>query len=329
MQHINASCSVHFDLISSNLALPFIAIAQSIGEERRENLQALRIVGVQDGASVSTSTGGRTRPVLTTTLAIVRSDSSAGRRGRASGRRGRGTGARGLGSSTSGGSSSSAAGRGGTAESRVERSNPDVGVDDIGTTGLRLDGLRVTRGCSAATTSSTRGTSRVCGVGAVEPEHVDGVVVPQTHHQDHTIPNCSTHVGQTAVFGEGGSLAKGGDLSSTEVGVDDISANSGDLGRRLGDDNAVLDVVTSDLGEGTGISAVASDELSHNGEWLGGVNSLAGAVEVSVTETVRVEITSVRVAGTSVTVATVGTTAGIGSANGLGGCIARMRSQGL
>lgn len=328
MQHINASCSVHFDMISSDLALPFIVIAHSMGEERRENLQALRVVRVQDGASVSTSTDGRTSPIYTTALAIVGSDSSAGRSGRGSSARGRGSAARGL---TSGGSRRAAGGGAArsTAKSRVERSNPDVGVDDIGATRLRLDGLRVTRGCSAATTSSTRGTGLVCGVGAVEPEHVDGVVVPQTHDQDHTFPNCSTHVGQTAVFGEGGSLVKGGELSSTEVGVDDISADSGDLGTWLGDDNTVLNVVTSDLGEGTSRSAVASDKLSHNGEWLGGVDSQAGAVEVSVTETVRVEITSVGVAGTGVTVTAVGTTAGIGGADGLRGGIARMRSQGL
>lgn len=131
------------------------------------------------------------------------------------------------------------------------------------------------------------------------------------------------------MVGEGGSLAKGGELSCTEIGVDDVAADSGDLGRRLGDDNAVLDVVTSDLGEGTGGSAVVSDELSHDGEGLGSVDGLAGAIEVSDTETVRVEVTSVRVAGTGVTIITVGTTAGITSANSLSGCIARVRSQGL
>lgn len=131
------------------------------------------------------------------------------------------------------------------------------------------------------------------------------------------------------MVGEGSSLAKSGDLSSTEVRVDDISADSGDLGRRLGVDNAVLDVVTSDLGEGTGGGAVVSDELSNNGEWLSGVDGLAGAVEVSDTKTVRVEVTSVGVAGTGVTIVTVGTTAVIASANSQTGCIARVRSQGL
>lgn len=237
------------------------------------------------------------------------SDSSASRG--AGSRGGRGLG----GGGAAGGSSRAATGARTTAERRIERTNPDVREGDIGAAGLGFNGLRVTRSGSAGTTSGAGGTSRVCRVGAVEPEHVDGVVVPQTHDQDHSSFHTSAHVCQATVFAEGGGLAKGGDLSSAEVRVDDISADSRDLGRRLGDDNAVLNVVTSDLGEGTGGGTVVSDELCHNGEGLGGVNGLAGAVEVSNTKTVRVEVTSIRVAGTGVTIGAVGTTAGISSAN--------------
>lgn len=237
------------------------------------------------------------------------SDSSAGR---GAGSRG----SRGLsGGGAAGGSSSASTGASSTAESRVERTNLDVRVDDIGAARLGFNGLGVTGGGRAGTTGGTGGTGLVGWVCAVEPEHVDRVVVPQTHDQDHTSFHSRAHVGQATVLGEGGRLAKSGELSSAEVGVDDISADSGDLGGRLGDDNAVLDVVTSNLRKGAGGGTVISDELSHNGEGLGGVDGLAGAVEVSVTETVRVEVTSVRVAGTSITIGAVGTTTVISSAN--------------
>lgn len=166
---------------------PIFVIAHSIGEGRSKHLQALRVVRVHDSASESTGTGSRTSPSLATTLTPVRSNSSssrsAGSRSRGLGGRGsRAHGSRGFG----GRGGSRASGRTSATESRVERTNLNVRVDDIGATGLGFKGLGVTRGCSAGATSSARGTSCVCGVSAVEPEHVDIVVVPQAHDQNHT-----------------------------------------------------------------------------------------------------------------------------------------------
>lgn len=303
---------------AANLALPPV-IALSIGKERTKHLQALRVVSVPDRASVSSSAGSRTSPSNSTTLSIVSSDSSSGSSaGSSSG-----------GLSGRGSSRAATSARASTAESRVEGTNPNVRVNDIGATGLRFNGLGVTGSCSAATTSGTGCTGLVCWVSAVEPEHVDAVVVPQTHDQDHTGFKSRADLGQATVVGEGCSLAKGGKLSGTKVRVNNISGDSGDLGGRLRDDHAILNVVAFDLRERTGRCTVGSDELGHNGEWLGGVNGQAGAIEVSDAKSVRVEVTSVRVAGTGVTVGTVGTTAVITGADSLGWCVTRVRSQGL
>lgn len=71
----------------------------------------------------------------------------------------------------------------------------------------------------------------------------------------------------------------------------------------VGDDNTVLDVEPLDLGEGTSVSAVGGEELSDNGEGLGGVDGLVGAVEGSVAHTVGVEVASIGVTEASVSVA--------------------------
>ena len=81
---------------------------------------------------------------------------------------------------------------------------------------------------------------------------------------------------------------------------------------RVGDDNIILDVESSDFTESAGGCAVSSDELGDDGEGLGGVDGFASSVEVESTHTVGVEIASIsitnrRVSGTNTAIGTAAT----------------------
>jgi hypothetical protein len=68
------------------------------------------------------------------------------------------------------------------------------------------------------------------------------------------------------------------------------------------DDYAVLDVDTVDLREGAGGGIVASDELSDDGQLLGGVDGLVWSVEGGVAHTVSVEIATIGITVSAIAV---------------------------
>jgi hypothetical protein len=85
------------------------------------------------------------------------------------------------------------------------------------------------------------------------------------------------------------------------VGLDGVvcGRDTWDVDVGVGDDNTVLDVETADLAESTAGGSGSSQELSDDGEWLGGIDGHARAIEVRDTIAVRVEIATALVANTS------------------------------
>ena len=81
-----------------------------------------------------------------------------------------------------------------SSEGRVDSTELNVRVRNRRAGILALDCGRGTRVRGARTTRSTR--SRIaggCGVGRVEPKHVDGVVVPERHDENHTTAHGGAH----------------------------------------------------------------------------------------------------------------------------------------
>ncbi len=74
-------------------------------------------------------------------------------------------------------------------------------------------------------------------------------------------------------------------------GVDGVDALDDRL--RVGDHLAVLHVKAVDALERARVGAVLGDELRHEGEGLGGVDRLLGAIEVLVAQAEAVEVAAV------------------------------------
>lgn len=155
------------------------------------------------------------------------------------------------------------------------------------------------------------------------------MVIPDAHDEDHTSLEGCAHVGEATVRGEIVGVAEDRLLGSAEGGGDRVAAGASDGGNGVGDDDAVLDVEALDVGEGAGGSSVVGNELGDDGELGLGVDGLAWAVEVEVALAVRVEVASIRITGSSITVGAVSSTASIAGAHGLAGGVARVGSVGV
>lgn len=162
-------------------------------------------------------------------------------------------------------------------EGRSNRAELDVGVDDGSVGGLGLNIIRLARVSWASTTSNTgRGRILVSGVAGVEPEHVDGMVIPERHDEDVALSERSTHLLEAALVLERRLVLEDGLLLVTPSIGDRVAFSTG-MGRlRVCDGLAILDVEALDfLQVGAG-----ADELGDNGELLLCVNGHARAVEV-------------------------------------------------
>jgi hypothetical protein len=277
--------------------------------------EALTVPGV--GVLACTlSASGRSIPALATALS-PKGLTSRGRRGgagraaaRASGSGGRAS--RGGGRASRGGGRASrrrrASGRGGgrarggnsSGVGGAEVTNLDVGIGDGGVGLLRFDVGGLARGGCAGSTSGT-GVGRVSWVGGVEPQHVDFMVIPDGHDQDHTLGQSLIHRGEASLVGEVVVVTESGLLGSAEVNGDRVvGSHAGNVGLGVGDNLAILDVETADLTKSTAGSTVGSDELSDDGDLLGGVDGQAGTEEGGITHAVGVEIASILVADTTI-----------------------------
>jgi len=208
---------------------------------------------------------------LTTTLSVfglsgLGSWVSSSRRGTDGGARG-GSGARRRG----GGSGASAAG---ATESRTDGTRLDV-RESNGSIGLGcFDRGRDTGVGRASTTHDTRVSGRGGGgVSAIEPEHVGGMVVPDTHDEDHTGTHGFTHGCKATLGLEVVGVTEGGLLVSAEVFSDGVvCGHSGNVDFGVLDDLAILNIQPADFAEGTGGGVVARQELSDDGELFGGID---------------------------------------------------------
>jgi len=240
-----------------------------------KKLQALAIVRVKRLAAASRCASCRAAIILATALTVLGlcGSRSRGRRGPCAGR-----------------GASTTASSGASSVSTSDGTDFDVREDDLYVAGV---GFKLSRLAGCRCTSSTS-TTRV-GIGnwvsRVEPQHLGGVVVPDTQNQDHTFSECLTHSSQTALLREGVAVAKGSLLSVTEVvgdGVVGIQASNVGLG--VWNNLPILNIETADFSQGSRCGVVGSQELSHNGELLVGVDSESWAIEARIAHTEAVEI---------------------------------------
>ena len=194
-------------------------------------------------------------------------------------------------------------------ESRADGTEFDVGVSDLGIAALGLDvGGCTGVGSTRATVDTRCGGASIGGVVGVEPEHLGGVVVPDGEGENHSPAERVTHSSHTAESLVVVDIVEDLLLLRAELVGDRVDGvNSGDGNLGVLDDLTVLDVETTDLGKRSVGGVVGGDELSNNGELLGGVDGHAGAEESLVSHTPGVEVTSGLVTKTSITVVTITT----------------------
>jgi len=126
--------------------------------------------------------------------------------------------------------------------------------------------------------------------------HVDVVVVPQRHDEDHALCKSITHALNATLSCEVVGVAEGGLLGLAEVIINCVAADTCDVALGLIEDLATLDVLATDLDKVAVSGVVGGDELSDDCKRFGGVDGLAWAVERSVAHSERVEIAAVLVA---------------------------------
>jgi hypothetical protein len=137
----------------------------------------------------------------------------------------------------------------GLGEGGSNGTEPNVGVDNSSARRVSLNILRLSRVGGARSTANTRGLGvLVGGVGGVEPEHVDGVVVPERHDEDVTAGKRSTHSVEATESLEVGLVTEGSLLLVAELVSNGVSVDGGDAGCGVLVDFAALDVESLDLG---------------------------------------------------------------------------------
>jgi len=151
--------------------------------------------------------------------------------------------------------------------------------------------------------------------------------VPEGHDKNHGSLESIAHTTPSTLLLEVIGILKDLLLLGAEVSGKRASGNSSNLGLRVGDDVAVLDIETSDLRE-TAVRALV--ELGDDSNLLGGVDSElgSGTVEGLVALAVGVEVATIGVTSSAIAVVGVGSTARVTFASVLGELSARVRSVG-
>ena len=143
-------------------------------------------------------------------------------------------------------------------------------------------------------------------VGGIEPLHVGGVVVPDGHREDHWSIESLGEARHAAGLGEVVQIAENSLLLLAEVIGDLVGwINAWDVGDGVGENDAVLDVEALDALERTGGGVISGNELSNNGDLLGGVHLLARAEEGGVSHAVGVKVASILVANAGIAVGSI------------------------
>lgn len=134
------------------------------------------------------------------------------------------------------------------------------------------------------------------------------MVVPDGHDEDHGLGKGLAHLLQATLRGEVIDIAESSLLSIAERLGDGVAGNSINVGLRVFNDFAVLNVEALDLSK---IASGVLDELGDNGELGAGIDCLALTVESGVAHAVAVEVATIGIASTAIAVVGVGTTAGV------------------
>ena len=152
-------------------------------------------------------------------------------------------------------------------------------------------------------------------------------VVPEGHDKNHRGLESIAHTTPSTLLLEVIGILKDLLLLGAEVSSKRVSGNSSNLGLRVGNDVAVLDIETSDLRE-TAVGSLV--ELGDDGDLLGGIDSEVGSgtVEGLVALAVGVEVTAISIASSAIAVVGVGSTARVTFASMLSELGARVRSVG-
>jgi len=180
----------------------------------------------------------------------------------------------------------------------------DVGV---GVLALYLCG-HTTRSCTRTTGYSRLGSSSIYWVKAIQPQHVGCVVIPKTHDEYYTLLESGTHGFQTSHCLERVFVSEKCLLVIAElVGDGIVCLYSSEVGSRVVDDFAVLDVETTDLNKWAVGGVVRSEPLGNNLEGLGGVHCEALSQETVGSHAVGVEVATILIANSSVSVRTITT----------------------
>ena len=121
------------------------------------------------------------------------------------------------------------------------------------------------------------------------------MIIPDRHNKNHSLGQCGAHGRQTSLNCEFVGVSESSLLGSAEGGSNIVSCYSSDIRLGVGVNNAVLDVKSFDRAQSAGGSSVRGDELSDDGEQLGGINSHSLAKEGRVAHAVGVEVTPISI----------------------------------
>jgi hypothetical protein len=149
--------------------------------------------------------------------------------------------------------------------------------------------------------------------------HVNLVVVPERHDEDHALLQCFAHSLQATGASEVVVVSEDGLLLRAEFVGDGVTGDTSDIGLGLLEDLATLDVYTADLSKVASVGAVGGDELSHNGDRLLSVDRLTRTVEGLVAHAEGVEVATVSVAVSVVSVAIARAAGRVGGAGAVAG----------
>jgi len=150
----------------------------------------------------------------------------------------------------------------------------------------------------AARTTVRAWLRAVGGVGAVQPEHVGIVVIPQRHDENHASIDGLLHGIQASLLQEIRAILGNGNPVCAEVVSDGVVLLSVDRVRWVLNGPAILLVELLHLNKLTVVGAIVGDELRGHRDGLGAVNLEVGAwaEEIVGAQPVRLDVTTVLVA---------------------------------
>merc|ERR1712224_212688 len=158
--------------------------------------------------------------------------------------------------------------------------------------------IRGHAGVGAAGTTVGSWLSAVGGVGAVQPEHVCIVVIPQGHDKDHACVDGLLHGIQSSLLQKVRTILSGRDPVTAKVIGDAIMGLAIDCVCRVLNGLAVLFVELPHLHEFAMIGAIVCDELRGHRDRLSAINLEVGArtEEIVRAQPVRLDVAAVLVA---------------------------------